>query len=325
MKTLPLSTILALRSLPRFGRKTVRTLLMRYCDDIASPPSDDLRALLAIYAPGQELDQLTTDRAICAAQETMEETDRIGIRVLTLFDDAFPTLLRDIPDPPIVLFVKGSVRALRDLPTVAVIGTREPTKYGELSAQKLGKRFAERGLVVVSGLAKGCDAFAHEGCVEVGGVGIAVMAHGLDTVYPADNRPLAEKLLACGGCLVSEYPPGMKAHRGHFVERDRLQSGLARGVVVVETDVTGGTMHTVGFAREQHRPLACIVHPPQFLDQPKVQGNQLMIKSGDATPLADASDLERFVSILLGTSAAAFAPDDAAAARTEKNGQRSWW
>jgi DNA processing protein len=324
VKTLSPSTILALLSLPRFGRKTVRTLLMRFRDDTAPTPADDLRAFLDTYAPQQELDRLTIDRALAAARETMEEAARVGINVLTMFDDAFPALLRDIPDPPILLFVKGSVKALRGLPTVAVIGTREPTEYGERSAQKLGKRFAERGFVVVSGLAKGCDAFAHEGCVEAGGIGVAVLAHGLDTVYPAENRPLAERLLASGGCLVSEYPLGMRAHRSHFVERDRLQSGLSRGVVVVETDVKGGTMHTVGFAQEQHRCLACVAHPPKYLDQPKVQGNQHLLKRGEAVPLADASDLDRFASALLGDKSAVAQPEKIAA-RNDKNGQGSFW
>lgn len=327
MKGMPATTILALLSLPRFGRKTVRAIVLRFRDDPASPSPSDLPAILAAYATNQHVDRAGVDQALAEAADQLEAADRAGIRILTIFDDDFPTAVRDIPDPPILLFVKGSVKAVQGLPAVAVIGTREPTPYGEGAAHRLGKRFVERGFVVVSGLAKGCDAFAHQGCVDAGGVGVAVMAHGLDTVYPAENRSLAEKLVACGGCLVSEYPPGTKAHRGHFVERDRLQSGLARGVVVVETDIEGGTMHTVGFAKEQHRCLACVAHPPQFLGQAKVKGNQHLISTGDAVPLADAADLERFASALLSAEGCtrATSVNNVGGTRSDQNGQTSLW
>lgn len=323
MKRLSPSTILALLTLPRFGRKTVRTLLMQFHDDPAPPPPDDLRAFLSVYAPQQDLDRLTVDHAVATAQELMESAARIGVVVLTMFEDAFPQLLRDIPDPPILLFVKGNVKAMGRRPTVAVIGTREPTEYGQRAAKMIGKRFAEREFVVVSGLAKGCDAFAHEGCIESGGISIAVLAHGLDMVYPAENRPLAERLLACGGALVSEYAPGVRAHHSHFVERDRLQSGLSHGVVVVETDVKGGTMHTVGFARKQHRSLACVAHPVKYLDQPKVQGNQHLLKTGEAIPLADASDLDKFAGLLSDKGAGS--PAERVPVRSGKNGQGTFW
>jgi DNA processing protein len=326
VKKLEASTILALLSLPRFGRKTVRTLLLQLRDeDATSLAPNDLPAFLAACAPSHNYDLTTIDRALATATKAMREAQHIGITALTMFDEGFPSQLREIPDPPILLFVKGGATPLYNKPAVAVIGTREPTGYGERCAQKLGKRFAERGFVVVSGLAKGCDALAHIGCLEGGGVGVAVMAHGLDTVYPAENRPLAEKLLAAGGCLISEYPPGTRAHRSHFVERDRLQSGLSRGVVVVETDVKGGTMHTVGFAQAQHRYLACVSHPQNYLHEPKVQGNQHLLKTGAALPLADADDLDRFASTLLGDKSAASTTDNVASERSKKNGQGSLW
>ncbi|MCH8275856.1 MAG: DNA-processing protein DprA, partial [Armatimonadetes bacterium] len=154
---------------------------------------------------------------------------------------------------------------------------------------------AEAGFAIVSGLAHGCDTYGHEGCLEGHGVAVGVLAHGLDRVYPAANRDLAERLLESGGCLVSEYPVGVRPMRAAFAERDRIQSGLSDGVLVIETDVKGGTMHTVRFSRDQGRPLACIDHPEKWLGEEKTMGNQKLIKDGWATPIPDGDALARFL------------------------------
>ena len=148
---------------------------------------------------------------------------------------------------------------------------------------------------MVSGLALGCDAKAHEGCVEAKGAGVAVLAHGLDRVYPAANRELADRLLICGGCLVSELPVGVKPARWTFAYRDRIQSGLSDRVLVIETDVKGGTMHTVDFSLKQERPLACIDHPQQFHSASQTQGNRRLIQEGSAVGIVDQTALERFL------------------------------
>ena len=225
----------------------------------------------------------------------LKEGQDAGVQALPFFDEHYPQRLRDIDDPPVVLFVKGSVDALHSHRSVAIVGTRKPTHFGERAAQKAGRLAAESGIVVVSGLALGCDAKAHEGCVEARGAGVAVLAHGLDRVYPAANRDLADRLLSCGGCLVSELPVGVKPARWTFAYRDRIQSGLSDRVLVVETDVKGGTMHTVDFSRKQQRPLACIDHPQQFHSASQTQGNQRLIQEGSAVGIGDQTALERFL------------------------------
>lgn len=233
-----------------------------------------------------------------AWKRTLEELKRgnaAGIRAFSIHDSDYPSRLRKIPDPPAVLFVKGNSQALHGPRLVAIIGTREPTSYGETVARRSGKTSVEAGFAVVSGLAHGCDTLGHEGCLDGNGVGIAVMAHGLDKVYPAANRELAARLLDSGGCLVSEYPIGMTPARTAFAERDRIQSGLSDGVFVIETDVKGGTMHTVRFSREQKRPLACVAHPEKFLSEDKTRGNQQMIADGWATPIPDGPALLAFL------------------------------
>lgn len=225
----------------------------------------------------------------------LRRTCDAGIRVIPFFGDDYPDRLRRIDDPPVVLFAKGEVQALHHPRTVAVVGTREPTFLGERAALSAGRLAAEAGIVVVSGLALGCDTRAHQGCVELHGTGVAVLANGLDRVYPAANKDLASQILDSGGCLVSESPVGAKLTRWAFAYRDRIQSGISDRVLVIETDVKGGTMHTVKFSQQQERPLACINHPQQFLSASKTRGNQMLIDDGTAVGISDQQELESFI------------------------------
>lgn len=237
------------------------------------------------------------------AEEQLEKSADAGIAAYSIHDAGYPVQLKHIPDPPAVLYVKGNREAL-DTPSVAVVGTREPTPYGEEVARRAGRAAAERGLTVVSGLAHGCDTLAHEGTVDARGTGVAVMAHGLEKVYPAANRSLADRILELQGCLVSEYPIGMQPARTAFAERDRIQSGISSAVLVIETDVKGGTMHTVRFAQSQKRPLACVDHPPKWRGEDKTQGNQLLIRERRATPIADSVALSGFFDRVAAPAAA---------------------
>ena len=219
----------------------------------------------------------------------------MGVQAISFHDETYPARLRATPDPPAVLFVRGSAQGLQAAKALAVVGTREPTSFGQEVAQRSGRAAAEAGYVIVSGLALGCDTHAHEGCLEAQGIGVAVLAHGLDKVYPATNRGLADRLLEHGGCLTSEYPVGASPVRSAFAERDRIQSGLSNGVLVIETDVRGGTMHTVRFARDQGRTLACIDHPERYRWEDKTRGNRKLIDEGCASPIANGDALTGFL------------------------------
>ena len=231
-------------------------------------------------------------------EEQLEKSFAAGVQAFSYHDEEYPHRLRTIPDPPAVLFVRGNAKSLYASKSLAVVGTREPTPYGVKVAMKSAQTAAEAGFTIVSGLAHGCDTYAHEGCLEGRGVGVAVMAHGLDRVYPAANRKLAEQLVECGGCLVSEYPYGVTPFRAAFAERDRIQSGLSDGVLVIETDVKGGTMHTVRFSRDQKRPVACIAHPEKWLPEEKTKGNQHLIREGWASPIPDGEALMLFLNCI---------------------------
>lgn len=253
------------------------------------------RAHIAELARAAKVSDLDVAGAWSKAEDNLDRSTDSGIKAFSFHDEGYPERLRRMPDPPAILYVKGDASGLYADHSIAVIGTREPTLFGEKVARRSAATATEQGFVVVSGLAHGCDTLGHEGCLDHNGVGVAVMAHGLEKVYPAANRSLASRLLEAGGCLVSEYPLGMTPMRTAFAERDRIQSGLSDAVLVIETDVKGGTMHTVRFSREQKRALACIDHPESWRHEPKTQGNQMLIADRWAVPIPDGDALLAFL------------------------------
>jgi len=286
---------LALLSLEGIGRSSA-VEVMRSVISVPSTGAELHDAVLRFAGRrGAGVSRSQVDLALLSADETLARSAQHGVRAVSLMSADYPLLLARIKNPPAVLYVRGSVSNVARMDSIAVIGTREPTPFGESAALKIAQRCAESSLVVVSGLALGCDTKAHEGCLLGLGVTIAVLAHGLDTVQPAANRALAHRVLDSGGSWVSEYPVGEPARRTYFVERDRIQSGLSHAVVVIETDIKGGSMHTARFAREQGRLLAVIKHPAHLGDAPKSQGNQALMRENDAVPLGNAEDLSALI------------------------------
>ena len=152
--------------------------------------------------------------------------------------------------------------------------------------------------MVVSGLALGCDAAAHEGCLEARGQTVAVLPGGIRRIYPPQHHGLADRILKASGCLLSEYPPDEPPQSCYFVERDRLQSGLSGALVVAETDIRGGAMHTARFCRQEKKPLACLDPGKKYALNPMLQGNLKLIRRHQAVPLKGMRDLEIFLSKL---------------------------
>ena len=214
------------------------------------------------------------------AEKQVEEAKCLGARILSPLDAEYPPLLAATKDDPFLIFVRGKLAA-NPAKSVAVIGTREPTPHGTLIAQRITQFFAEEQWSVVSGLAIGCDAIAHKTALDAQGHTVAVLAHGLHTIAPTRHRQLAEDILASGGALVSEYRIGQGAQPQQFVKRDRTQAGMAQGVVMIQSDLKGGSLHASRAALEYQRWLA--VPFPTDTDrangEPKVQAN-LMIADG---------------------------------------------
>ena len=242
-------------------------------------------------------DEKAWSNALTKAEKQIEEAERYSARILSPLDPEYPALLAETKDDPFLLFVRG---ALVSTPakSVAIIGTREPTKHGTVIAQRITHYFVEQEWSIVSGLAIGCDAIAHQAALDKHGHTVAVLAHGLHTIAPTRHRRLAEDILAKGGALVSEHYFGVDAQPQYFAKRDRIQAGMAQGVVMVQSDHKGGSLHASRAALEYGRWLA--VPYPTELDrankEPKIQAN-LTLAEGST---AERSDLLRCPPVALG-------------------------
>ena len=188
------------------------------------------------------------------AEKDAEQAKRLGIRQVSWRDNAYPPMLREIFDPPLMLFYRGAL-ADPEKPMAAVVGTRKPSPQAANRAFALARELGEAGIPVVSGLALGIDAMAHRGNIEGQAGTVAVLGSGVDMVFPSLNRALARRILDTGGAIVSEYPPGTAPAKWHFPARNRIISALARGVVVVEAPEKSGALITAQFALDQGRDL----------------------------------------------------------------------
>ena len=188
------------------------------------------------------------------AQNTISQMEKYGVHAITFLSKGYPQKLAEIDDPPLVLYVKGNEELLTKK-SISIVGTRKPTTYGKIVCEKFSKELSEAGLVTVSGLAYGIDTIVAEKTLETGGKTIAVLAGGLDSIYPSQNTGLASKIVEKGGLLVTEYHIGIKPANYHFVNRNRIVSALGLGLVIVEAGKHSGTMTTANFALEQSREL----------------------------------------------------------------------
>ncbi len=200
----------------------------------------------------------------------------------------YPALLATIPDPPPQLFYRGQdLTELLKRPRVAIVGSRKITPYGRAVTQDLAAQLARQGIIVISGLAYGVDAEAHQAALEAGGIAIAVLPCGLDVIYPSAHRNLAQKILRQGGALVSEYPSGTVAYKTNFIARNRIVSGLSDAVLIPEAAIKSGTLHTARFALEQGREVMAV---PGNITSANSGGTNALIRDG-ATPITELADI----------------------------------
>ncbi len=219
----------------------------------------------------------------------------LGHRLIKKTLAEYPVGLGDLEDPP-SLFVEGK---LGEMPGVAVVGTRRCTRYGIDLAEAFGVAIARSGWTTVSGLARGIDAAAHRGCLRDGGHAVAVLGSGIDVCYPKENQPILDEILAEGGAVVSEYPPGTPPDRWRFPARNRIIAAMSSAVVVVEAAKTGGALITARLGAEIGRPVFVV---PGDVDRPASEGCNLLIRDG-AYPVLGAADLIEELSLILGPPA----------------------
>lgn len=226
-------------------------------------------------------------------QREMEALAEHGVRVITWADEAYPDLLEEIPSSPPVLFARGSAEP-RFAQALAVVGTRDATPYGRDACEQLCGAAARAGVAIVSGLARGIDAIAHRAALDAGAPTAAVLGGGIDAIYPRENLGLAERIMA-NGCLLSEYPVGVKARPDHFPRRNRIISGLAQATLVVEAGRSSGALLTADHALEQNREVLAV---PGGIFAKSSEGVNRRIRESGAKLVGSVEDLLEELNLL---------------------------
>src|SRR6476660_9473148 len=238
--------------------------------------------------PPEAVDTIIARDLLPRAEAEIFAVKKLGGEILLLDDGVYPSSLREIYDPPIVLYVKGAWSDCLDRPCIGVVGSRRCSTYGQNSAIMLARDLAQRGVTVVSGFARGIDAAAHRGALEAGGRTIAVLGSGIDEIYPRDHKKLAEEILARGGALVSQFPLGTPPVSENFPYRNRIISGLSLGVVVVEAAENSGSLITARLAIEQNREVWAV---PGNITSRNSFGTNYLIKGAGAKLVQQWQDI----------------------------------
>ena len=217
-----------------------------------------------------------SDKNLMSAKKILGDCEELGYRIVTLSDGDYPSRLRNIPDPPVVFYVRGRLPVVDEEAAVAVVGTRGCTPYGIKAAERMGYELSRHGCLVVSGLARGIDTVAAKGALRAGGRIVGVVGAGLDIVYPPENAPLFDDVAALGA-IISEYPPGTPVAGEHFPQRNRIMSGLSVGVAVIEAPLKSGALITASHALEQGRDVYAV---PGNVDSPSCEGSNRLLREG---------------------------------------------
>lgn len=232
-----------------------------------------------------------------AEQKYKNLIDTLDLNIITIFDDDYPLGLNDLKDKrPVVLYIKGDKEVLRKK-SIAVVGTRQPSKWSEKVEKQLVKKITQLSdVAIVSGLALGCDRIAHQATIDSKAKTIAVLPSGVNIITPARHKKLAKDIIETGGCLISEYDPNAKANKSTYVERDAVVAALASATFVVECGINSGTMHTVNAADTIKRKLACYYFDDA--SKGKYDGNAYMLQNKGASKVSDTNELEIFLKSL---------------------------
>jgi len=248
---------IALNMTPGVGSRVTARLLEHFgsAEAIFDAPRREL-ALLRL--PLETVESIVSRELHERAEREIESVRKLGGDILVLDDGIYPALLRETYDPPVVLYVKGAWAECLERPCVSIVGSRRRSTYGQNAALMLSRELAQRGVTIISGLARGIDAAAHRGALEAGGRTVAVMGTGLDQVYPRDHKKLTDEILNHAGALVTQFPLGTPPVSENFPYRNRVISGLSLGVVVIEAAENSGSLITARLAMEQNREVFAV-------------------------------------------------------------------
>lgn len=261
--------------------------LLQICGDVRAAWGASDLDMAAAGLERRTIESLKRLRGTVSPAAALESLHRAGIVALTIADENYPSNLREVVDPPVVLFARGCILPT-DTSAVALIGTRRATQYGRAVAARLAADLAGAGVTVVSGLARGVDTVAHGAAVHAGGRTLAVLGNGLDTVYPPENGPLARHIVDCGaGAVVSEFAPGVPPDAVNFPRRNRIIAGLSRITIIIEAGERSGALITADFALEQGRDVMVVPGP---IFSPQSVGTNALLKQG-AMPVTGVEDI----------------------------------
>ena len=302
--------IIKLKHLPGFGPKNVELVAKAMIErnlfsdnDITSYIRECIKT--HYIRLNKEFTLELCQKAIDEAQRVLDKSLNNGVHIISQYDNLFPIQLKVLKSysnnrfkdvAPIILNYKGDINSINNKKSIAIIGTRHPTIEGEEAGQYYGEYFAEKGFNIVSGLALGCDTIAHKAALSVkNGTTTAILAHGLHTISPKVHKNIAIEIGEKGGVLLSEYFYDSPAFKTNFVERDRLQAGLAIATIVIQTGIKGGTMHAVQTTIDNNKILAAVFYKDQRVNEMEnVCGNSYLIRKG-ALQLREANILYEFL------------------------------
>jgi DNA processing protein len=285
----------ALNRVSGIGPATFKALLDYFSDDAQAAWQADRKTLAHAGLNSRVVDNLVKLRSTISPSGEMEKLERQRVRLLTWRDTTYPPLLREIADAPPILYTYGKLTEA-DRFALAVVGTRNSSSYGKQVTERMVTDLAKGQVTIVSGLALGIDTIAHTAALDAGGRTIAVMASGLDIIYPPTNRALAHRIVESGqGVIVSEYPLGVKPESGNFPARNRIISGLSMSVLVVEAPPKSGALITVEHALKQGREVFAV--PGSILSSRSAGTNKLI--QGGAHPVTDVNDIIKELNLFM--------------------------
>lgn len=283
----PLEAAVTLNLIPGIGSVRIRRLVEAFGtpEIVLHAPASSLRQVQGI---GPELAaQIAAWKTTTCAEKELELAHRAGAAVTTLFDPEYPTALRDIPDPPLVLYSFGQWSNTPGDRAVAIVGSRLATHYGIMATRRIASALAEQGITIISGLARGIDTEAHHAAIAAGGQTIAVIGSGLNKLYPRENEQLAKQITEGHGAVVSEFPMDLQPSKSTFPMRNRIVSAWSRATLVIEAPRKSGALITANTANEQGRNVYAVPGP---IDRPHSEGCHELIRQG-ATLVTQASHI----------------------------------
>ena len=288
-----LKEILFLKNLKKVGKATIYN---KYWEKL-----EDCDALFDLADEVEKSGKFPKDEIIKSvdhAERLYNEIAESQIDVITVFDEKYPKKLDVMGNKkPLVLYLRGNIDAL-EKPNIAVIGTRKPSKLSKRFEEDLVKNIVNTtDMVVVSGLALGCDKIAHQATVDENKITVAVLPGDVFKIKPASHKKLAEEIINAGGCLISEYEPGVKVQKGNYIDRDKVVAALSDALFVVECGINSGTMHTVDFAKEYERPIYSYL--PDERPEGSYDGNEYILKNyEDALKVEDIEEFLEYLNAL---------------------------